>query len=252
MTDPQTIFLVISLGFAAMLYSSVGHGGASAYIAVLTLFGFAAAVIRPTALVFNVVVACIAMVQFARARHVPWHLFTPLALAAVPMAFVGGMLSLPTNVHRIMLGVVLLYAAAYLLWGSLSPRVDEVRRRLALPWLLAIGAAIGLLSGLTGVGGGIFLSPLLLALYAATTRDTSGTSAAFILVNSIAGLAGLYVRTGSLPNEIPTWMLAGVVAVAIGGAIGATWGAKHLATKTLRRILALVLAIAGLKMLGIG
>jgi uncharacterized protein len=240
--------LPLVLCLAAVLYSSVGHGGASAYIAVLSLFGFAAAAIRPAALALNIVVACIAMIQFARARHVAWKLFVPLSIASVPLAFVGGMISLPTNLHRLLLGVVLLYAAGYLWWSTRVPRIDEVQRTLALPWLLAAGGAIGMLSGLTGVGGGIFLSPLLLALHAATTRDTSGTSAAFILVNSIAGLAGFLMRGGTIPEQVPIW----AVAAGIGGIVGATWGAKYLATTTLRKILALVLTIAGLKMLGIG
>jgi uncharacterized membrane protein YfcA len=248
MTLPIELLLVLCLGIGAMLYASVGHGGASAYIAIMTLFAMAPAEIRPAALCLNIVVSGIAATQFIRAGHMSWRLLLPFAAAAVPLAFVGGMVSLPTHGYRPLLGVILLYATVSLVWSARKVSDEEPKRRLPLAAVLGMGGGIGLLSGLTGVGGGIFLSPLLLALRVAATRETSAVSSAFIFVNSIAGLTGFMLKGGSIPTHVPYW----AIAVAVGGFVGATWGARYLRTPTLRYLLALVLLIAGLKMLGIG
>src|SRR5438552_3434470 len=161
MPVPQVALLAACILIAALLYSSVGHGGASGYLAAMALFGVAPAVMRPTALVLNLLVAAIATVQFARSGHFSWRLFWPFALGSIPLAFVGGTITLPTHVYRQLLGIVLLFAA-YRLFLSSKATADAPLRRMPVALAVAIGCVIGLLSGLTGVGGGIFLSPLLL------------------------------------------------------------------------------------------
>jgi uncharacterized membrane protein YfcA len=230
---------------AAFAYASVGHGGASAYIAAMALAGIAPPEMRPVALVLNVLVSAIATYKFARAGHFSWRLFWPFALVSVPMAFAGGAITLPGQTYKVLVGVVLLYAA-WQLWRS-ARAGDELRtvRPPPLPAAMAIGAVLGLLAGLTGVGGGIFLSPLLLMLGWAGTKQTSAISAPFILVNSIAGLvAGFAVKSASLPSYIG-FLGAAVIA---GGWLGAEYGSRRFANPLVRRILAVVLALAGAKM----
>jgi Predicted permeases len=229
---------------AAALYSSVGHAGASGYIAVMALFGVVPATMKPTALALNILVAVIATVKFYRAGRFSFELFWPFAIVSIPAAFVGGMLALPTKAYEMIVGVVLLYAA---FWMFRSARtVAKVIVRPPPIWAaLAAGLVIGLLSGLTGVGGGIFLSPLILMMGWAETRATSGVAAAFILVNSIAGLAGHLSSLSNLPAQLPVW----AIAVLIGGWIGAEYGSKRLATPVLRQLLSAVLVVAGLKLL---
>ena len=228
----------------AALYASVGHGGASSYLAVMGLFGLAPSVMKPTALALNILVAAIATATFYRAKLFSWHLFRPFALASVPAAFAGGATMLPGRWYKVLVGAVLLYAAA---WMFRSARKRPSLATGRPPVWIAVGAgfAIGYLSGLTGVGGGIFLSPLLLYMGWAETRETSGVAAPFILVNSAAGLLGHVSSVRELPGSLPYWG----VAVVAGGWIGASYGTKKAATPVLRRLLSLVLVVAGLKML---
>jgi uncharacterized membrane protein YfcA len=244
MPGSEAALLAVCVFVAALLYSSVGHGGASAYLAAMALFGAAPGVMRPTALVLNLLVAGIAWVQFARAGHFSWRLFWPFAAGSIPLAFVGGMIQLPTAVYRPVLGFVLLFAAWRL---SLAPSVTKPEVRGDIPvWLaVVLGAVIGLLSGLTGVGGGIFLSPLLIVGRWAQPKPTAAISAAFIWVNSLAGLAGQAATLASIPPAIAVWAVAAVA----GGLIGAGGGSRKLASLTLRRLLALVLVVAGGKLL---
>lgn len=242
----STLLLSALIFVAALLYSSVGHGGASGYIAVMALAGIAPEVMKPTALMLNVLVASIATYKFYRAGAFSWRLFWPLAITAVPMAYLGGALVLPGHFYKPLVGLVLLYAA----WRSIITPSQHADSPLATPHtalLLTLGAGLGLLSGLTGVGGGIFLSPILLLYRWAHLRVISGVAAAFILVNSCAGLLGLFSSQGlSLPSSLPYWALAAV----LGGWLGAEFGSRRLANPMLRKLLALVLAIAGAKMLG--
>jgi uncharacterized membrane protein YfcA len=231
---------------AAFGYAAVGHGGASAYLAALALAGIAPAEMRPVALALNVLVSSLATWKFCRAGHFRWRLFWPFAAAAIPLAYVGGAITLPGQAYKVLVGIVLVYAA-WQLWRS-ARAGDEMRevREPPLAAAMAIGGAMGLLAGLTGVGGGIFLSPLLLMLGWAGTKQTSAVAAPFILVNSVAGLAALFVTQGpSLPFYV--WALA--PAVLIGGWLGAEYGSRRLANPVLRRVLAVVLALAGAKML---
>lgn len=236
--------LAILIFAAALLYSSVGHAGASGYLAAMALFGVAPDVMKPTALALNILVSSIATVKFYRADCFSWGVFWPFALASIPFAFIGGALALPTTIYKPVVGVILLYAAYHLF------KVDQFVtgasiKRLPLWGALISGVVIGLLSGLTGVGGGIFLSPLLLLMGWAETRKTSGVSAAFILVNSVSALSGHLSSVVALPRPTLFWAMTAL----IGGWVGAEYGSRRLSGATLRRLLAAVLIIAGLKMI---
>jgi uncharacterized membrane protein YfcA len=230
---------------AAFLYASVGHGGASAYLAVMAVAGVAASDMRPIALQLNVLVSAIATLKFCRAGHFRWRLFWPFAAASIPAAYLGGSITLPTTAYKIVVGLVLLYAAWQLWWTA--RRGEELRPAREIPIAVAflIGGALGVLSGLTGVGGGIFLSPLLLLLGWAGTKQTSAVAAPFILVNSLAALAAGLVKNPEMP---PDYVGAFAVLVLVGGWLGAEYGSRRFANPVVRRVLAVVLALAGGKM----
>ncbi len=238
---PMAAFLAL-IAAAAVLYSSVGHGGASAYLAVMALFGVPAAVMKPTALVMNLGVAGLGTFRFATASLVPWRLLLPICAGSVPAAYVGGMIQLPTTSHRVLLGAVLLFAAVRLAMRQTS---GDLRPRPSTLALVAIGVLFGFLAGVTGVGGGIFLSPLLILARWEEPRRTAGASAVFILVNSAAGLAGHLAGDGSVP---PAALPLTAVALA-GGLVGSWLGARRLVPIAIRRVLAAVLVVAGAKLL---
>lgn len=240
--DPITLVILIAIFVVALLYSSVGHGGASGYLAVMAFLNVAPGVTRPTALVLNLFVASIGFVQFWRVGHFSWRVFWPFAAASVPFAYLGGMIHLPTNIYKIVLGIVLLLAAFRLAW-KLRSTDDPMAPNIAIA--LTIGAVIGLLSGMVGVGGGIFLTPILVLANWSETKTAAGVSALFILVNSIAGLAGNSSQLGVLAPEVWFWIAAAIA----GGMLGSTLGAKRLDTMMLRRVLALVLVFAGVKLI---
>ena len=227
----------------AILYSSVGHGGASGYIAILALFSLAPAAFKPTALVLNILVSAIATFYFARAGHFSWHFFWPFAATSIPFSFLGGYLSLPTHIYQPIIGIVLL-ASAYRLSSRKDPEAAEALRP-SITGALAIGAALGFLSGLTGVGGGIFLSPLLLLLGWARAKEVSAVAALFILVNSIAGLLGHISSLQAMPRYVP--ILA--VAALAGGITGSFFGSNRIPSSGIVRVLSAVLIIAGFKLL---
>jgi uncharacterized protein len=237
-------WLLAILFFAtAVLYSSVGNAGASGYLAAMTLVGFSPEMMKSTALLLNIIVACITVVRFYRAGHFSWLLFWPFTVASVPCAFLGGALVLPGPIYQGLVGVVMVFAAYRLFWYADQAQTHPT----AVPRVLALllGAGLGFVSGLTGVGGGIFLSPLLLMMGWAEPRQSASVAAAFILVNSVAGLVGESLSVGALPSASPLW--AG--AVAVGGLAGSELGVRQLTEVTLRRLLAVVLAIAGLKLI---
>jgi uncharacterized protein len=239
------LLLAACLFLGAVLYTSVGHAGASAYIAIMALFGVTPAVMRPTTLVLNILVASLTSFRYLKADLFRWRTLWPVLLGAIPMAFVGGSIQLPGQFYRPLVGVILLIAAARLLWPGLT-KVARTTTDVPVGWGIVSGIGIGLLSGLTGTGGGIFLSPLLLFMGWSETRTASGVAAVFILCNSIAGLLGNLASVRSLPPDLPLY--AG--AVLLGGAVGTTLGIK-LATPAILKALGLVLIIAGLKMLGV-
>ncbi len=259
----MTAALAITVALVAILYASVGHAGATGYIAAMSICGLDPRVIRPTALVLNGIVATIGTVQFARAGHFSAGLFVPLVLASVPCAILGGMLDMPSTVLEAVLGSVLLVSAARVFWHTPADRVPVVapphngrslteivapltatQRRVPMA-NACVGGAIGLLSGLTGVGGGVFLTPVLLALDVAPIKTVAAVTAPFILVNSLGGLAGGLLAGRAMPPVSP----AVIVAAVVGGLVGSHLGAFRLPGRTLRILMACVLTLASLKML---
>ncbi len=233
--------LSVLIAVVAFLYSSVGHAGASGFIAVMSLVGMTPEAIRPSALSLNILVATITFIQFYRAGHFSWTIFWPFAVLAIPMAFIGGLLELPSEWFKPTVGCVLLFSAyRFFVRASDDPEAVSCRTEVAV----ATGGALGLLAGLTGTGGGIFLTPLLLWKRWARVKQAAAVSALFILCNSVSGLTGHIISTKTLPTTaIPL-----IVAAAIGGFAGAYLGSKKLPTTTIKRLLAAVLVIAGLKL----
>lgn len=234
--------LAAAFFLAAVLYASVGHAGASGYLAAMAFVGMPTPMMRPTALVLNLLVATIAAIRFGRAGFFSWRLFWPFALGSIPLAYLGGAVTLPGHWYRTLVGVVLWAAAVRLL---LNLRMSATVHAPTVPIAVFCGAGIGLLAGLTGTGGGIFLSPLLLFMGWAATRETGGVSAAFILVNSLAGLAGNPGSLQHLPAQLGWWAGAAV----LGGALGAELGSRRIDTPTFRRLLGVVLTVAGAKLI---
>lgn len=228
---------------AALLYSAVGHAGASGYLAAMAFLGTPPDTMRPTALLLNLLVATIGTIQFARAGYFRWSLFWPFALGSIPAAYLGGHLSLPGTAYRIVVGVVLVLSAARFIVTWRAP--DRARNSVPAPVALLIGAVLGLLAGLTGVGGGIFLSPVLLLAGWADLRTTAATSVTFILVNSAAGLLGQRAALSAVGDVAPAWAAAAV----LGGLLGSWLGSRRLPNTGLRIVLAAVLAVAGLKLI---
>lgn len=242
MDTTHLILLFVAIGIIALLYSSVGHAGASGYIATMTLFGIAPIIIRPTALVLNILVASIGTFQFWRAGYFSWKLFWPFALLSIPAAYLGGYLQPSAWVLKILIGTVLLFSAARLLVRRSDPPQTFPPTP---PVAIGVGGALGFLAGLTGTGGGIFLTPVLLFCRWAHIRQAAAVSALFIWVNSIAGLVGYFTKTRTIPS------LGFVLAAAaiIGGIIGSHLGSRRLAVRVISLCLATVLVIAGIKLI---
>jgi hypothetical protein len=249
MIDP--LLLAVFFFAAAMLYASVGHAGASAYLAIMGLTGVAPDVARPTALALNIVVATFVTYRFWRGGFISARALAPFLLGSIPLAFLGGSLPVAPGLYKKLVGVVLLLAATGMaMTARRADRAETGHARVRAPAgpSVLIGAVIGLVSGLTGTGGGIFLSPVLLFAGWAETRAASGLAAPFILANSIAGLAGNFSRLASLPNTLPLW----IVAVVVGAVIGSEIGNRRGRIAQLRAALSLVLVIAGLKLIFVG
>lgn len=240
----QTLLIVPLIFIAALLYASVGHGGASGYLAVMALLAVAPNEMRPAALSLNVLVSSVALYKFYRVNAFSWQILLPIIAGSIPCAFVGGLITLPSHLYKPIVGVVLIIAA-WQIFRRAQQQVNVISVQPKSVVLVVMGCALGFLSGLTGVGGGIFLSPLLILLNWAETKTISGVAAAFILVNSIAGLAGVLASGSTLPEDLFIWGLAAI----IGGWIGAEYGSRRLANPTIRQLLALVLLIAGVKMI---
>lgn len=258
-----TIVLAIAILLLAILYSSVGHAGASGYLAAMALVGLAPEEMRPTALVLNVFVASIGTYRFAKAGHFSWATLWPFVVASIPLAVVGGWIDLPGYIYKPLVGLVLVWAGYNLIRRYFKSRVPTPEPAAArspgmpsVPIALLVGAILGLLAGLTGTGGGIFLSPLLILLAWASPKRTAAVSVVFVGLNSIAGLVGFVWSHAesftaehlyglhALPDEIPYYVLAAIV----GGVIGSGFGAKKVSADGLRGLLGVVLLIAALKM----
>ncbi len=238
-----TFIFCIALFVVAILYSSVGHGGASGYLALLALAGFSTAVMKSTSLTLNIFVSLIAFAQYYRTGNFKWSLLIPLVMASIPMAFIGGTISLDSHLYKPILGVLLLFAAFRFLY---SPKNIEVKSsHINLPILLITGGLIGLISGIIGIGGGIILSPIILLMGWADVKQTAGISALFIFLNSIAGLGGNLMNGLSFNSD----MLLMIALAISGGFIGSYIGSKMLPQLILKRVLAIVIVIASIKLL---
>ncbi len=234
--------LLLLLPIVAFLYASVGHGGASGYLALMSVFSFPIAVMKPTALVLNILVSGISFYFYFREKQFDWKLFYPFAIASIPFSFLGGILTIETHVYKIILATVLIVAVLRLLGAFGKERIEL--KPVNLPLALVIGAVIGFLSGLIGIGGGIILSPVILLLGWGNMKQTAAVSALFILVNSVSGLFGFVSKGGILPAAaVPVIALA-----VIGGIAGGYFGSKKFNTLTLRNVLAVVLGIAIFKL----
>lgn len=244
------LIILAAIFLVAVLYSSVGHGGGSGYLAVMAFFAVAPNVTKPTALALNIFVSVIATIQFYRRGYFSWKVFLPFAAASIPFAYIGGTIQLPIQYYKVLLGLILLFAAFRLAWKFRSKEQEAKNNEEKVSkyplWLaLIIGAIIGITSGLIGVGGGIFLTPILFLTDWTETRKAAGISAMFVLVNSIAGLLGNYQNVVQLPKSVGIWIIIAV----IGGIIGSTLGSKYFNSIALRRALAVVLLVAGVKLL---
>lgn len=244
MIDQGSLLLLVSSLFViSILYSSVGHGGASGYIAVMALCSVSPEIIKPVALTLNIVVSSVATVLYVRAGHFRWHLFWPFAATSIPASFIGGAVQLPSPLLKVVLGISLLLAAARLVITSFC--LERSQSDVKIIPAMGFGAIMGLISGMTGIGGGIFLSPLLILLGWARQKGTAAVAALFILVNSMAGLAGLAMSLESVPADISLFALT----VFTGGLIGAYSGSMRMPVTVIARTLATVLSIAGLKLI---
>lgn len=238
----QSPLLLILLLIVAFLYASVGHGGASGYLALMSLFAFPVTYMKPTALVLNILVSAISFYFYYREKKFEWKLFYPFAIASVPFSFLGGIITIETHIYKIILATILLFAVARLL-GLFGKQKGDLKP-INIPLALLIGAIIGFLSGLIGIGGGIILSPVILLLGWADIKKSAAVSALFIFVNSISGLFGFIYKGGTLPVS----SVSLIIVVAIGGILGGYFGSKKMNTIVLRNVLALVLLIAIFKL----
>lgn len=240
----ESIILFYGLLFlVAFLYSSVGHGGASGYLALMALFSASPEVMKPTALLLNLFVSLTSFIQFYRGKHFKWNIFWPLAVASVPAAYVGGLLTVETDIYKKMLGILLLVPIIRFLFFA-NIKVEELKK--SNPGLsVLIGVVIGFLSGLIGIGGGIILSPVLLLLKWTDMKQTAAISALFIFVNSLSGLAGQLTRGIHFSPD----MYAYVAVAFVGGLFGAWYGSLKFKQDILKYLLAIVLIVAAYKLL---
>lgn len=242
--DHQVVLIASAFFIVALLYSSVGHAGATGYLAVMALAGIHPALMKPTALILNIVVASIGCYKYNKRGAISYSLLIPLILVSIPCAYLGGRFNLPPQYYKPLVGIFLLFAAYRAFFTAKQQDTYPIHRPSSLA-LYIIGALLGFLSGLTGVGGGVFLSPLMLIYRWAPIRTISGTAAGFILVNSIAGFLGLLSSPTQMIDGMGWW----IVAVVTGGLIGAEFGSHRLSPSAIQKLLAGTLLIAGIKLL---
>lgn len=239
--------IALCLMLGAILYTSVGHAGSSVYIAIMSLFGVPAQVIKPTALVLNIIVSSYTSFRYIRAKLFDLKLYVPLAVGAIPMSFLGGSIDLPSEIYKPIVGAILFFAGIMFLF-QLNPQGEKEPKHPHVAISVLTGAVIGLLSGLTGTGGGIFLSPLIIFFAWTTVKGASGTAALFILTNSVFGLLG-YVSSVSSVTELPDALWLYAIAVVAGALIGTRLGIKQFSNGMVKRALGAVLLIAGTKLM---
>ncbi|HEV8286121.1 MAG TPA: sulfite exporter TauE/SafE family protein [Chitinophagaceae bacterium] len=240
------IIFYILLFLVAFLYSSVGHGGASGYLALMAIFSVSPEVMKPTALLLNLFVSMTSFIQFYRGKHFKWKIFLPFALTSVPMAYVGGLITIEADIYKKILGILLLIPIIRFLFFANITVKDIKKSNLVLS--LIIGATIGFFSGLIGIGGGIILSPVLLLLKWTDMKQTAAISALFIFVNSCSGLAGQLTKGINFSTD----MYAYVAVAFIGGVCGAYYGSLRFRHAVLKYMLAAVLMVAAYKLLFTG
>jgi hypothetical protein len=244
MNTETTYWLFLLLLFiVAFLYSSVGHGGASGYLALMALFGVVPLLMKSSALIMNICVSLIAFIHYYRSGHFKWKLFFPFAIASVPASFLGAMITVDASLYRKILGALLLFPILRLfgVFGKDSDEIKNMNRLVAL----VLGASIGFLSGMIGIGGGIILSPIILLFHWANMKETAAISALFIFVNSISALAGLFSKGINIDTSVYLW----IAVTLTGGFAGAYFGSRKLKNPMLKKILAVVLLLASIKLL---
>ena len=241
MLEISNLVIALFLLLGAVLYTSVGHAGSSAYIAIMTLFNLETTVIKPTALTLNIAVSAYASWRYIRNKFFDKKLFLFLSLGAIPAAFIGGHINLASEIYKPIVGALLILSGLRFIFLAASK--DREIKSVNYPLAVLMGVSIGFLSGITGTGGGIFLSPLIIWLGWNHVKQASGTVAAFIFVNSVAGLLGNYRSTAELPETLPLFLGA----VIIGALIGTRLGISRFSSVGVKRALGLVLIIAGLK-----
>ena len=235
------IVFILAIGLVAVLYSSVGHGGASGYLALMAIFGIDVVMMKPSALILNLFVSSIAFISYYRAGHFRMRLLLPFVVTSIPLAYLGATLEIPPGLYKKILGVCLLIAAMRIL---IRPREDQELRKISIPIALLAGALIGFFSGMIGIGGGIILSPLLLLTRWGGMKETAAASAAFIFLNSAAGLTGHVSAGMEVSPEIALW----VAVAAAGGLLGSWTGGFKLSVASLRYLISAVLLIACIKL----
>ncbi|AMO19616.1 sulfite exporter TauE/SafE family protein [Flavobacterium columnare] len=234
------LFLIASIAF---LYASIGHGGASGYLALMSLFSFSPEVMKPSALILNILVSSIAFLFFYKSKQFRWKLFYPFAITSIPFSFIGGFFRIDTYLYKIILGIILLFVVVKIL--VFEPKEKHEIKAIHLKKALLIGAFIGFISGILGIGGGVILSPVILLLNWGRMKETAAVSALFIFVNSISGILGFLANKGQFPLQM-TYI---ILVVLIGGVLGAFYGSKKFNNMTLKYILSFVLVIASTKLI---
>ena len=234
--------LAISIFIVGFLYASVGHGGASGYLAILSIFAVPVVSYKPLILVLNILVAGIGFIQFTRAGFFKWKLCWPFLISSLPMAFMGSKLSVEGDIYNLILGLALIIPVLRLL--GFIPGAAEANKKIAFPFALVLGALMGFLAGILSIGGGIFLSPLLIILGWANAKEAAAASALFIVLNSVSGLLG---HTGGFQagGDAIVWFTAALA----GGIAGSYFGSRHFAISTVKYLLSAVLAIASCKLI---
>lgn len=246
MSLEQIIISSILFFIIAILYSSVGHAGSSGYLAIMSLMSFSTVIIKPTSLILNIIVSVIASYKYIREKCFNFGVFLPFAITSIPCAFIGGYLHLDENTFKIIAGIFLIIASVLLVAKGYIKRNNGSIKKMSKVYALIIGAAIGFLSGIIGVGGGIFLSPIIILLAWSNEKEASGIAALFILLNSITGLLGQIYSIGNIKVQLLAFFIPVVI---IGGLIGSILGSKVIHKKAILTILSFVLISAGLKML---
>jgi uncharacterized membrane protein YfcA len=243
LNSEHLVLFGVLLAVVAFLYSSVGHGGASGYLALMAIFSFPISVMKPSALVLNLFVSGISFFFYYRKNFFKLKLFYPFAISSVPAAFLGGMIPLENNYYKLLLGIVLILAALRL-FGFFNSK-ETSNSEINIPLAVAIGFGVGLLSGMLGIGGGVILSPILLLLGWASLKETAAISSLFIFVNSVAGLSGFFMNENRFPTE--TFYLVPIAV--FGGMLGAYYGSGFFSNKVLKYVLATVILLASVKLI---